>query len=363
MLVSDMSIATLLERVRGEYLEMPGLRLTLAQAARLWSLDGTMCRRVLETLTHERFLAATAAGTYVRADSLERSRVSGLGRQAAPVQSACSEPAARQIVVFADPDTLWDVRKAAPDETRGILRELAERGVIVVLWGNETRAEMEVIRADLDLRHPFVSESGGGLFVPVGYFPEAPAHARAFVEYDVLEFGRRHAVVAAALHEVANRLRIAVTGFSDMSVEEVATDCRLSLAQARLATLREYDEPFRIADTSPAVQGRLFQALRRAGFRCFTHEAYQHVTGVADKTDSVRALTSLFRRQGDVLTVGLARDPDELGLLQAVDIPVVILSDSASVARLLRKVPTARLTSDYGPVAWGQALRDVVNAA
>jgi mannosyl-3-phosphoglycerate phosphatase len=230
-----------------------------------------------------------------------------------------------------------------------------------VLWGNETRAEMELIRADLDVRHPFISESGGGLFLPVGYFAEAPVNARAFAGYDVLDFGRPYHVVAAALHEVANKLRIAVNGFSGMSVRDVANDCRLSLAQARLATLREYDEPFRTADANPAVQGRLFEGLRRAGFRCFTHEAYHHATGVRDRTQSVRALISLYRRQcREVLTVGLASDPDEAGLLQAVDVPVVSLSDPANAVRLLRKIPTARLADNGSPRAWRKTIWDVV---
>ena len=272
-------------------------------------------------------------------------------------------PAVRQIVVFTDPDTLRGGRHSSLTETREALDDLTDRGVAVVLWGNETRAEMELVRADLDLGDPFVSESGGGLFLPVDYFAEAPAHARAFAGYDVLDFGRPYAVVAAALHAVANKLKIEVAGFSGMSVQDVADDCGLSLAQARLATLREYDEPFRLMTENPAVQGRLFEGLRRAGFRCFTHEAHHHVTGVPDKTESIRTLTRLYRRQfHEVLTVGLARDPDELGLLQAVDVPVVILGESANAARLLRKIPTARLTDDGGPRALGKTIWDAVHA-
>ena len=38
------------ERVRGEYREMPGLRLTVAQAARLFNLDHAQCGQLLDTL-------------------------------------------------------------------------------------------------------------------------------------------------------------------------------------------------------------------------------------------------------------------------------------------------------------------------
>jgi hypothetical protein len=54
----------LLSRIRGEYREMPGLRLTFTQACRLWQLDGTTCNEVLERLLVERFLQRTSDGSY-----------------------------------------------------------------------------------------------------------------------------------------------------------------------------------------------------------------------------------------------------------------------------------------------------------
>jgi hypothetical protein len=56
----------ILLRIRAEYLEMPGLRLTSAQAQRLWGLDAETCQRFLEVLTGETFLDRKANGTYAR---------------------------------------------------------------------------------------------------------------------------------------------------------------------------------------------------------------------------------------------------------------------------------------------------------
>lgn len=55
-------------RIRGEYLESPGLRLTKAQVQRLWGLDPLTCERLLEALLNARFLKLTRAGAYVRSD-------------------------------------------------------------------------------------------------------------------------------------------------------------------------------------------------------------------------------------------------------------------------------------------------------
>lgn len=58
----------LVERVRGEFNEMPGLQLTMAQAAKLWGMDSTSCRNVIEALVDASFLRWTSSGTVVRAE-------------------------------------------------------------------------------------------------------------------------------------------------------------------------------------------------------------------------------------------------------------------------------------------------------
>jgi Fic family protein len=46
-------------RVRAEFIEMPGLKLTVAQAQRLWGLDRSTCERVISKLTASGFLVRT----------------------------------------------------------------------------------------------------------------------------------------------------------------------------------------------------------------------------------------------------------------------------------------------------------------
>jgi hypothetical protein len=57
---------TLLRRIQGEYLEMPGLRLTLAQAQRLFGVERALCKVVLEALVDTKFLSVKDDGTYAR---------------------------------------------------------------------------------------------------------------------------------------------------------------------------------------------------------------------------------------------------------------------------------------------------------
>jgi hypothetical protein len=55
-----------LQRIQGEFVEMPGLRLTAAQAQRLWGLDRKLCDELLHVLMDAKFLSQTRDGSFVR---------------------------------------------------------------------------------------------------------------------------------------------------------------------------------------------------------------------------------------------------------------------------------------------------------
>lgn len=57
-----------IRRVQGEFLEMPGLRLTEAQARRLWGLDAASCGVLLGELVDARFLFRTRDGAFMRVE-------------------------------------------------------------------------------------------------------------------------------------------------------------------------------------------------------------------------------------------------------------------------------------------------------
>jgi hypothetical protein len=60
------SVNELIDRLRAEYLEMPGLRLNQTQVEKLCGIENGICQAVLDTLVEERFLARRPDGTYVR---------------------------------------------------------------------------------------------------------------------------------------------------------------------------------------------------------------------------------------------------------------------------------------------------------
>jgi mannosyl-3-phosphoglycerate phosphatase len=271
----------------------------------------------------------------------------------------------RKLVVITDVDgCLVDHATYSHAAADPAIARLKASGIPVVLCSSKTRAELERVQEDLGLIAPFVVENGGALYVPAGTFPFAIPGASQAAGYEVLDFGRPHEGVLATLLMTAGRLGIDITTFSGMSVQAVADDCGLSLSQARLAKLREYDEPFRLVVPNPAARARLCSALRSAGLRCLTGGRYDHATAGSDKGAPVAALTRLYARvYGQTVTVGLGDSLNDLELLTAVDIPVVVRNRASDSSGLLaRQVRNAIVTTSEGPAGWHEAVTSLLDA-
>jgi len=64
--IDSRRIHDLVIRIRAEYLELPGLRLTLEQASRLFGVSLDECQPVLSRLVSIRFLKTLRDGSFIR---------------------------------------------------------------------------------------------------------------------------------------------------------------------------------------------------------------------------------------------------------------------------------------------------------
>ncbi len=108
------------------------------------------------------------------------------------------------LVIFTDLDgTLLDHETYSYTPATEALDLLVRKGIPLILCSSKTRAEIELIQLDLRLRHPFISENGGAVFIPRGYLPFAPEGARNIEGYEALEFGTPYWQLVEVLHRVS----------------------------------------------------------------------------------------------------------------------------------------------------------------
>lgn len=263
-----------------------------------------------------------------------------------------------RLIVFSDLDqTLLDSRDYSYAEAVPGLALLDKRDIPLVLCTSKTRPEVEFHRSRLNNRHPFVVENGGAVYIPVGYFGFDFDYDHRTADCFVLELGIPYRALVRALAELKKSTGLPLRGFSDMTVREVASRCRLSLLQATWAKQREYDEPFLIP--SPQAVAAVIDAARipvTQGGRFF------HLAA-SDKGRAVAMLMALFRRsQPHAVSVGIGDAFNDLPLLEAVDIPVLVRGPDGGYDPRIA-VSELRYADGIGPAGWNAAIASLVGGA
>ena len=263
-----------------------------------------------------------------------------------------------RLIVFSDLDqTLLDGRDYSHAEAVPGLALLEEQDIPLVLCTSKTRPEVEFHRSRLNNRHPFVVENGGAVYIPTGYFGFDFDYDRRTADCFVLELGIPYRVLVRALAELKRKTGLPLRGFSDMTVQEVASRCRLSLLQAAWAKRREYDEPFLIPapEAAAAVIDAADIPLTQGGR--FFHLA------ASDKGRAVSMLMALFKRSHPgAVSVGIGDAFNDLPLLEAVDIPVLVQdTDGGYDPRIA--FPGLRYADGIGPAGWNAAIASLVDGA
>jgi mannosyl-3-phosphoglycerate phosphatase len=263
-----------------------------------------------------------------------------------------------RLVVFSDLDqTLLDGRDYSHDEAVPGLALLEEQDIPLVLCTSKTRPEVEFHRSRLDNRHPFVVENGGAVHIPTDYFDFDFDYDRRTGDCLVLELGTPYRVLVGALAALKRKTGLPLRGFSDMTIQEVASRCQLSLRHAAWAKRREYDEPFLIPAPSAAaaVIGAAEVPVTQGGR--FFHLA------TSDKGRAVSMLMALFKRaRPGAVSVGIGDALNDLPLLEAVDIPVLVQDANGGYDPRIA-CPGLRYADGIGPAGWNAAIANLVDGA
>jgi mannosyl-3-phosphoglycerate phosphatase len=261
------------------------------------------------------------------------------------------------VLVFTDLDgTLLDGAYSYEPASPALLA-LERGGIPLVLVSSKTKAEIEPLRTRMKHDGPFVVENGGALLIPQGW----PDH-RLGDGYQVIAFGTPYPVIRAALKHIGQALGVTLTGFGDMSVEEIAHLSGLSPDGASLARTREYDEPFFVADGHVTLAA-LQEAAAAHGLTCTRGGGFYHLLGTTDKGKACRHLIEFYRRHVQpeaVKTIGLGDSLNDLPMLAEVDIPVLVQRPDGSYAPDIR-VPALRRAGGIGPVGWNTAVLELLN--
>jgi mannosyl-3-phosphoglycerate phosphatase len=277
------------------------------------------------------------------------------------------EPSPKEIpipyyVIFTDLDgSLLDHDTYSWAEAAEALSLCRGKGVPVVMASSKTGAEMAVLAEAMRLSAPFISENGGGIFVPEKAFDHPPDGAIYQAGFWKYALGTPYAELVSALRLMREELGWDVRGFSDMDAGEISRLTGLGPREARLAAQRDFDEPFVVLGQAKPDVESLIRAARKRGLRVTAGGRFFHLHGASDKGRAMENVIGWYRAsRGDVTAVALGDSPNDFPMLERAVYPVLIRSRRA-FPELRQKIPRLIVTEQVGPRGWNQAVLDILS--
>lgn len=262
-------------------------------------------------------------------------------------------------LLFTDLDgTLLEERTYSFEAARPALARIHAFGIPLVICTSKTFAETLPLLEKLGTGGPLIVENGGAIYARPGLRGIGAPPSAGPGGWERFGLGMPYPRLVESLQAIRVQLHLTLTGFSDLTEEEVAEACGLTLEEARQAKAREFDEPFSIGQEAPGDLARIEDLARARGTTVHRGGRFHHLTGPTDKGQAAGILLRTFARSGaPVRSVGIGDSPNDLSMLLAVDNPVIVQRPSGQWdPMLVERLPCALRAPGIGPEGWNRAV-------
>ncbi len=253
-----------------------------------------------------------------------------------------------RYLLFSDVDgTMLDGDTYRWDEALPGIKRARARGTPIILNTSKTEQETRALAESLGIDAPFAIENGGAVYVPPGTFDDGE-------EEGLIPFGAPFREIRDALDELSDSFRF--QGISEMSGKEVEEACGLPPGAVAAARERRFSEPLIWRDELERLD-EFAARLRPRGLILKRGDRFMHVMGETDKRVALERLMPRYRRlHPGVASVALGNGPNDLGMMAAADIAVVIRNPNGRDIQY----PGALVPEGTGPAAWSRAVRTLL---
>ena len=260
-------------------------------------------------------------------------------------------------VLFTDLDgTLLDAKTYSFAPAAKALRFLSGRNIPVIPCTSKTFEETASICKEAELDGPFIIENGSAVCIPQNYFSILPDKAVDRKNYQIITLGREYADILEFFDRLKTQFKISVRGFHEMDTGEIEDLTGLDKLRAQTAKERGFSEPFIIMNGN-SLPETVFHSAEEEGFKILKGNRFYHLLGNTDKGKAVQALKAVYQQNNtsQLKTIGIGDSPNDLAMLQAVDLAVAVKRADGSYAEGLSGEFIHR-TAGIGPLGWQEAV-------
>ncbi len=248
-------------------------------------------------------------------------------------------------LIFTDLDgTLLDHTNYSLSAAEKGLQLAQKEKIPIIFCTSKTRSEILYWRKQTKNYHPFISENGGGIFIPLSYFTFSFKYSKKSDSFYLIRFGASQNQLLGTMKNLEQKFNI--ESFISMNIKTIMKYTELPLNQAKLASKREFDIPFVMHDETQ--KNEIIEYIKNQNLHLTKGGRFYHLIGDNDKGKAVNALIDLFKKKYDsVESIGIGDSENDFSMLNQVDHAYLV------------KKPNHTFASDkfnhsdgIGPVGW-----------
>jgi mannosyl-3-phosphoglycerate phosphatase family protein len=261
-------------------------------------------------------------------------------------------------LVFTDLDgSLLDHHSYSYRDALPQLRVLERLAIPVIPATSKTRAEISSLREELANEHPFITENGAAVLIPVGYFAGPPPDTHERDGFWVREFSGSRQHWIELLESMKSRFAGEFNYFFKAGTAGIARMTGLPREQAALANQREYSEPV-LWLGSPQRMLEFVATLQAQGASVQQGGRFLAVSGDCDKGRALVWLRGAYQeaapgRPCHELAVG--DSANDRAMLEAAETALLVRSPVHDFPALERSTGVI-YSRDYGPAGWAEGV-------
>ena len=257
-----------------------------------------------------------------------------------------------RTIVFSDLDgCLLNKQDYSFDAAIGVLNELKQKGIPLVLASSKTETEMREIASEMRLDDaPLICENGGVLFWTRE--TQDTGTTRRVV------LGVEREQILACLDGLKSKFQF--RSFRDLQVDGVAAATDLPREKAQRALQRDCTEPL-LWDDSPDRIPEFEELLVAAGLTLTRGGRFWHVAGKTNKGVAMQRVLDEwpYCQEATCVSLAIGDSPIDQGMLDRADYPIAI-PDPDGVVHITAGGKNGRCAARAGAIGWADEVSAVL---
>lgn len=264
------------------------------------------------------------------------------------------------IIIFTDLDgTLLDSKNYSFEKAKDSLDLIHKLKIPLIICSSKTKSEIEYFRRKLKNNHPFISENGGGIYIPKNYFKKEIKKYKIEKsnKYFLIRLGEKYDNLRKVLNKIRN-MGFKIKTFGDMSLKEIMKLTNLNRYLSKLAKKREFDEAF-VTEENKKNEKKILSIIKKNKLK-YTKGDFFHILGKSNKGKAVKILKDLYKKEfGNIFSIGIGDGENDIPMLKNVEIPIIVRKTDKSFIKC-KDIKNFKITKLPGPAGFNEVILKIL---